>query len=155
VLELGIWHGGTLYHWLTEARRDAPVTVVAVDPEIIDERLFRSWAPDNVTLHLIEGRSSDPQTVHAVKEISSRYDWIFVDADHHYQAVEADWAAYRPLVVTGAVVFHDVTSSVNPDQEVPLFWADLKKAGWKTDEFSSPEGREAGWGGIGVVFPGC
>jgi cephalosporin hydroxylase len=150
VLELGVWHGGTLYHWLREARQDTPVLVVAVDSQITAPDLFRSWAPSNVRLELVEGRSCDPLTIRVVSSFSARFDWLFVDADHHYDCVNADWLAYGPMAET--VVFHDVASDVNEDQEVPLFWADLKRAGWRTDEFSDRDAAGAGWGGIGVVY---
>ena len=152
VLEIGVWHGGTLFHWLTQARRDVSVVVVGVDPEIVDERLFRSWAPDNVDLRFVVGRSGNPVTVRSVMSLLPRYDWVFIDGDHHYDCVNADWLAYASVKQT--VVFHDVFSQVNHDQQVPLFWNDLKAAGWKTEEFSSDAGAAAGWGGIGVVYPG-
>jgi len=146
VLELGVWHGGTLYRWLAEARNDVPVTVVAVDTVIVDPGLFASWKPKNVTLHLIEGASGDPATLAQVQEISDWFDWIFIDADHHYAAVQRDWELYGLL--GDAIVFHDVTSAVNHDQQVPLFWRDLKHEGWSTSEYTEP-GND--WGGIGIV----
>ena len=147
VLEIGVYHGGTLWYWLKEARRDAPVTVVAVDTfqEVDNRKLFPRWAPANVALWLVEGRSQD---VVAQVGMFAPFDWVFIDADHHDAAVRADWENYRPMVVKGGLVaFHDVAETDDPTVEVLPLWQEIQ-AGYDTREFVVGDGR---WG-VGVVF---
>jgi len=87
VLELGVGYGGSLFYWLRDARRDAHVTVVAVDSfhEYDNRSLFDDWVPDNVELHVIDGRTSELNTVARVYAIvPDEFDWVFIDADHSY-----------------------------------------------------------------------
>jgi cephalosporin hydroxylase len=149
VLELGVYYGGTLWHWLEFARRDVPVTVVAVDTfhEVDNRAAFEAWVPRNVTLQLVEGRSEDPATVAHVAMFAP-FEWVFVDADHHDANVRADWANYRPLVSPGGVMaFHDVAPTLDPTVEVEPFWNELR-ATETTMEFVVGDGRY----GIGVVL---
>lgn len=56
----------------------------------------------------LRGRSADPDIVRLVANYSRGIDLLFVDGDHSYEGVSADWAAYGPLLSAGAIVaFHD------------------------------------------------
>jgi predicted O-methyltransferase YrrM len=47
VLEIGTYHGGTLYHWLTNARKGAKVATVDSYAAGVDNRhLYNDWVPD-------------------------------------------------------------------------------------------------------------
>lgn len=153
VLEIGVAHGGSLFHWLNDARDDVPVTIVAVDDfaTFEDNRaLFPLWAPPNVTLHVIEGRSYGAQTTERVREIEQHFDWVFVDADHSYETVLADWLIYGRHARTCAL--HDIVSDarVHPEIEVDTLWAELRRK-YETREIV--DDAHAAWGGIGVVWP--
>jgi len=144
VLEIGSWHGGTLYHWLTNASPGA--VVVAVDDQHTNASQYRSWVPPDVELVTIQGDSHHPNTIHDVRQ-HGPYDWIFIDAGHTYADVLADWRTYRESATPHAVIaFHDITPTSDPDIDVAALWLQLAPVN-KTVEFSQPGGR-----GIGVIY---
>lgn len=150
LLEVGVAEGGTLYHWLREARRDLPVTVVAIDEQLRDEARFRSWAPATVDLHLLQGRSEDPAVLARAIGILPRFDWVYIDADHALEAARHDWQSFGALGRT--VVLHDITpASAYPEIEVWRLWQELLEQGWPTAEIVEPG---ASWGGFGIVRRG-
>ena len=54
----------------------------------------------------IRGFSTD--VVEAVRKITRRIDLLFIDGDHSYSAVKADWDTYKNFLVPGSIViFHD------------------------------------------------
>lgn len=109
VLEIGSWHGGTLWHWLQVAD-----TVVAVDDEMRREDEWRQWAADAGTeLHLLRGFSQEPEIVKQARALAP-YDLVFIDGDHRYESVRADWENFSPLVAPGGVIaFHDTQHPEN------------------------------------------
>lgn len=145
VLEVGTYHGGTLYHWLQYAAQDA--IVVSVDHHVhADNRhLFPTWARNDVHLHVISGDSTDPATAELAAE-HAPYDWIFIDADHHDASVRADWKLYGALAAPGGiVVFHDITPGPDPAIQVAPLWAELTTS-QDTSEIKLTNGF-----GIGIV----
>ena len=153
VLEIGTYEGGTLYHWLQNAPDGAVVVSVDDYRMGVDNRaLYPSWTPGWVTIRVFCGDSHDPSIVEAVAE-NGPYDFVFIDADHSYGAVKADWAMCREMCAPGAVVaFHDILppSAAHPEIEVSVLWEEIKAGGYETCEFVAD--RSAPWGGIGVVF---
>ena len=156
VLEIGTYHGGSLYHWLQNAQPGTTIVTVDSYRVGVDNRhLYPEWTPGDVTLHVIEGDSRHHDTVAAVAE-HGPYDFCFIDADHSYEAVLDDWRNYGPLV-NGLVCFHDI---VMLGEGVPRLWREIKDAGHRTREIVGPHqpgprnwGLEPDtpWGGIGVV----
>lgn len=153
VLEIGTYHGGTLYHWLSNAT--AETRIVSVDSYAVgvDNRaICREWAAEfDVPLELIDGDSRSAEIVQQVSE-HGPFDWLFIDAGHYYEEVRDDWENYRPLCSKGAlVVFHDILppSRTWPSIEVAWLWKEIKQYGWNTTEIISDP--EAEWGGIGIV----
>jgi predicted O-methyltransferase YrrM len=150
VLEVGTFHGGTLYHWLTNAPEGSTVVTVDSYAAGVDNRhLYGDWVPDGVSLQVIAGKSAAENTVTQAKAWAP-YDFIFIDAGHYYTEVRADWDAYLPLAQKGAVVaFHDIlTHSEHPEIEVGRLWAEIKQD-FETEEIIADP--EASWGGIGLV----
>jgi len=153
VLEIGTYHGGTLYHWLRNALKGA--TIVSVDsykagPD--NRTLYPDWTPAGVRLVTIQGDSHDTKTITKVKA-HAPYDWVWIDAGHRYNEVRKDWEAYGHMVSEGGLVcFHDIlpASRQHPDIEVSRLWQELKDAGYTTQEII---GTSIEWGGIGIVFP--
>jgi predicted O-methyltransferase YrrM len=146
VLEVGTYHGGTLYHWLQNAQPGA--VIVSIDHHIhADNRhLYPDWTTPDVELHVISGDSTDPDTATRAAR-HAPYDWIFIDADHHDPSVRADWRHYSPLAAPGSVVvLHDITETSDPSIDVAPLWAELTAA-HDTTEITEPGGF-----GIGVVL---
>ena len=121
VLEVGTWHGGTLWHWLQFAG-----SVVAIDDEMRLAADWRQWAEEaGATLHLLQGRSQDPAIVEQARELGP-YDFIFIDGDHTYEAVKADWANYRDMVWPGGVFcFHDTQHIGDATYGVEQLWGEI------------------------------
>jgi predicted O-methyltransferase YrrM len=65
-------------------------------------------------------------------------DLLFIDGDHSYEGVKADWAAYRPRMSPfGLVVFHDTIWDLKRNDKwyrsdigVPRFVEDLRQQGY-------------------------
>jgi len=105
VLEIGTYHGGTLYHWLRLAVPNATVVSVETYQTGVDNRhMYSSWTPDGIALHAIVGNSHDLATVETVRTLLPTIDFLFIDALHLYDAVLRDWTLYGPLVRRGGIV---------------------------------------------------
>lgn len=153
VLEIGTYHGGTLYHWLRNASADTKIVSVDSYAVGVDNReLCREWAREyDVALELISGDSRRKKTIEEV-ESHGPFDWIFIDAGHYYDEVRDDWENYRPMCSQGGIVaFHDILPPTRtwPDIQVAWLWKEIKAFGWTTEEFIADPNAE--WGGIGVV----
>lgn len=146
VLEIGTYHGGTLYHWLQNATLGT--LVVSVDSYVTDvdnRQLYPEWVPDGVDLYVIEGDNRDTRVLEQVDR-DSPYDWVFIDAGHLYDEVKSDWLNYGPMC-TGVVCFHDI---LHPD--VARLWAEVKTEHETRELISDPITEWDGWCGIGCVF---
>ncbi len=167
VLEIGSESGGTFYLWcqLTslgglKISLDKPDGASGswryVQPEKLAQRtaLFRSWAP---RVKVITGDSHDQKTYHEVLQTldGAKLDFLFIDGDHSYEGVAADWNDYRGLVREGGLVaFHDV-NHLGPQK----LWRSLKQD--HPCELNPPAGhngftfmefnQKLHWAGIGVV----
>jgi predicted O-methyltransferase YrrM len=102
-------------------------TVVAVDDEMRLASEWERWAAEaGADLHLLQGMSQDQAVVEQAASLGP-YDWVFVDADHRYFAVKADWENYRGMVAPGGVfVFHDTNHPENDaDYGVKQLWEEI------------------------------
>jgi SAM-dependent methyltransferase len=149
VLEIGCWQGGTMREWLSRAH---PGTlVVAIDDAHRNATAYGEWAAPGVDVLAFWGKSQEDGAC-AVAWAHGPYDWIFVDADHAYAAVKADWDLYRPMcqINGGRFLFHDISGGTSPIEEgVMQLWAELKAQGrWRMEEIEDNHGE---WGGIGIV----
>jgi predicted O-methyltransferase YrrM len=107
-----------------------------------------SWLSDS-ELFLLHGHSRDHGIIEAA-EHAGGYDMVFIDADHEYPSVLADWVTYGPMVNPGGmVVFHDITP--RPMYGVDRLWREMKtQPGARTVEIVENSGR---FNGIGVIWP--
>lgn len=150
-LEVGTWHGGTLWHFI---QHPATKRVVAVDDAMRNAAECQQWADDARTdLLLLHGPS---QNIHIVETVRANgpYDFVFIDADHTLVAVEQDWANYGTMVAEGgAVAFHDILART--DYGVSEIWEQIKLVpGTRTVEIAvSPNpADESERCGIGIVW---
>jgi predicted O-methyltransferase YrrM len=112
--------------------------------------------PDRHTLVVGDSLKTVPEFRRENPDIA--FDLIFIDGDHSYDAVKADFLAYSPLVRAGGLVaLHDIV----PDHRarygvetskssggVPLFWHELQKS-HRTEELVEDPDQD-GYG-IGLV----
>lgn len=110
-VEIGLGHGGTHMLWKQMFRR-----VVTVDVEWRAQMAFLAGLKDRNGSFMVCSRSSDAA---AVKEVGAlvdeAVDLLFIDGDHSYESVKADWELYMPMLVQGGVVaMHDTRSFDGP-----------------------------------------
>lgn len=148
ILEIGAWHGGTLWHWL---RVGTVVTVI--DDEMRMADLWQEWAAlEDAELHLLKGVSQDPAIL-ADAAKNDPYDVLFIDGDHSYEAVRQDWENYSPMVGSGGMVaLHDIVE--RPGYGVSRLWGEIKSVPgmrWMEIVETVEPGNESRCG-IGVVW---
>ena len=87
----------------------------------------------------ITGDSHDPEVVKSV----GVFDFVFIDGDHTYDGVSADYKNYRGRKITG---FHDIA---NGKQFVPQFWGEIISGNKrKYKMFVNPDMKY----GIGAIY---
>jgi cephalosporin hydroxylase len=163
VLEIGTAKGGTLFLWGQLAAPDAHL--ISVDLPFgqfgggyppFKVPFYRSFARANQRIDLIRGDSHDPKTFGQITAaLAGRLvDFLFIDGDHSFDGVSADYEMYRPLVSPdGLIAFHDIVHG-EPDAvgEVPRFWQQLKSREQGRHEIVEfVENWKQGGLGIGVI----
>ena len=163
VLEIGTARGGTLYLW-TQAGA-AGATIVSVDlPEgdfggaYPEDKVpfYKAFARPGQRLHLLRKDSHDPKTIAEVRHLfdNAEVDFAFIDGDHTYEGVKADFFDYGPLVRPGGLIaFHDILPRPDmPSIQVDRFWRELKSTHRTRDIIGTDaSGRKIG---IGLLYVG-
>lgn len=166
VVEIGTMQGGTLAAWCACAADDA--VIVSVDLPggewgggYNEERAdaIRDFARPGQELVLIQGNSQDPGTIDLVKRTldGRTVDFLFIDGDHTWEGVAADWNNYHGLVAPGGLVaFHDILPHpFVPRLKVDAFWHAISRALGDLPQWEftiDGDHRTWGpWGGIGVI----
>ena len=119
--EIGVWHGATTC-WLRRAMAQQG-SLVAIDPypvgklgfsaqRIIAHREVSKISKGSVTWLRTTGSE-------AARELSSSiFDFVFVDGDHSYKGLQADWEGWSKLISLGGIIaLHDSRSS--PSRQIP------------------------------------
>ena len=161
LLEIGTARGGTLYLWAQAAKKDA--TIVSVDlPDgefggsypACRVPFYQCFTTNTQKLHLLRKDSHHPRTVEEVKQLfgGPMVDFAFIDGDHSYEGVKADFFNYAPLVKSGGIIaLHDILPYPPiPEIQVSRFWKEIRDS-YKTEEIIDPESHRRKIG-IGVVF---
>jgi predicted O-methyltransferase YrrM len=161
VCEIGTAAGGTLYLLTRVSAPDA--LVVSIDLTIsphtraLRERLAR---PGQRVVSLAGDSHSEETAVRMEQLLDGQpLDALFIDGDHSYDGVRADFERYGRLVRSGGIIaLHDVnedfrtrhgivTPSISGD--VPRFWRELKERHRTEELIADPE--QDGFG-IGLVY---
>lgn len=159
-LEIGTARGGTLL-FLTRLA-SATATIVSVDLpggkfgggySTRRQWFYQRFARSKQRLHLLRGDSHSPEMVTRAKNIfgSQKIDYLFIDGDHRYEGVKADFEMYGPMVRNGGVIiFHDIVEGPSENVGgVPKFWREIK-CRYRHAEFVE-DWRQGGLG-IGVLY---
>lgn len=141
-VEVGSFAGGTLWAWMQFCPR-----VIGLD---MPPKGFTTGRQLNeLGCEVLLGDSHDPAMVAELEDMlaGEPVDLLFIDGDHTFEGVKADYEMYSPLVRPGGLIaFHDVCGHPTmPFIEVDRFWATLP--GDKEEFIAGPEL----WGGIGVL----
>ena len=147
ILEIGVHHGGTLWHWINEAPDYA--RIVAVDNYHINSHLYSDWLTRPLHLVKVHGDSTALETTDKIID-DGPYDFVFIDGGHDFKTVNSDWATVQAALNENAIVaFHDILP--HPHSEVSKLWDWIKKLElYKTQELIS-DPNQTGCG-IGVVY---
>ena len=145
ILEIGCYDGGSS-HYLS----NFAATMITIDNN--DPCRFK---PDELPCSdytYISGDSHDPKMNRYFG--SQVWDFVFIDGDHSYEGVKADFYNVLPYLKKGTpVAFHDIVMSPFHHTHgcyVGEFWRDLKKE-FKATEFSEIVTNKE-WAGIGIVW---
>lgn len=162
VIEIGTLHGGTALQF-AQVFNAKVITVDLPMGEFGGHSHGYTWEKANERSAALKqlnrkicpvlGNSQDPKVEARVVNLlgDQLADVLFIDGDHSFAGVSADFDRYEKHVRTGGIVaFHDINNTalhISNGCFVHEFWAYLKTR-YGTDEMSI--GHE--WGGIGVVW---
>jgi predicted O-methyltransferase YrrM len=160
LVEIGTASGGTLFLLAQTAAPGALLISIDLSRAMFGggyarwrAPLYRSFAGQEQRIELIRGDSHDSATFERVVELldGSAVDVLFIDGDHRYEGVKADFDRYGKLVAPdGIVAFHDIVPGETEFVGgVPDFWQEVKE-GRDTRELVDDWDR--GSCGIGVIY---
>ena len=112
ILEIGVGNGGATMFWM-DAIADGGLVVGINQPGLVPKHLDQLINRSNKTFKFIYEKSQDLKTVDMVNSYMLRgtVDFLFIDGDHDYAVVKADYENYSPFVRPGGIIgFHDVAS---------------------------------------------
>ncbi|HLT58947.1 MAG: class I SAM-dependent methyltransferase [Limnochordales bacterium] len=161
MLEIGTANGGSLFLFcrvLPPGARiisiDLPGGAFGGGYDESREPLYRAFALPGQELHLIRADSHQPATRRQAAALlqGKPLDFLFIDGDHTYSGVQADFEMYSPLVRReGLVAFHDIVvvpPHIAVGVDVHTYWQRIRSH-YHFQEFI--ENPAQGWGGIGVL----
>jgi len=161
ILEIGTARGGTLYLWTQSATDNA--VIVSVDLPggefggaypLCRVPFYKSFAKPEQKIHLLRKDSHAAQTIKEVEGLfgNRSVDFAFIDGDHTYEGVKADFLNYGDFVRPGGVIaFHDILPTLEfPDIQVFRLWQEIKEK-YPTKELIGPEGSGRKIG-IGLIL---
>jgi predicted O-methyltransferase YrrM len=157
VVEIGTAAGGMFYCLCQVAAPDALVVSIDIGDggsfgggqTDAETRLFETFRQRNQRLAFLRGSSLS----HAIREQliallgGQPIDVMFIDGDHNYGAVKADFEMYRGLMRPGGIVgFHDIClfpETHGAGLEVGILWKELKARGEEVREFIESSGARS------------
>lgn len=159
--EIGCYRGGTLFLFCQAAASDAHLISLDLAHTPERTRAYRHFQKRGQRLSFVRGDSHQPQTAKRVQKLlrGAQLDFLFIDGDHSYAGVRADFEMYAPLVRSGGLIaLHDIMpdrsvlhgeQTVAHSGEVYRFWRELK-ASYAHEEYIQASDQD-GYG-IGVVI---
>jgi cephalosporin hydroxylase len=151
VCEIGAYHAGTS---VLLSRVLHPDTLVVMDLYTKNRWRLRRAAPYDQTIHIISGDSMQPLVIERLRRKlrGRQVDLLFIDGDHRWDGVRADFLNYRGFVRNGGLIaFHDICEFRDRTAwsgDVPKFWK-LVRSIYESNEFVDAENQDGL--GIGVI----
>lgn len=148
IVEIGSWKGRSTIWLANGTRAGAGLPIYAVDPHsTVDQEEFNANRStfDEFTQNIAAAGVADlvrplvATSSEAARDFDEPIALLFIDADHSYPAVRADFEQWRDKIRPGgAVCFHDVWKRSGPWQVIV--------------EEIAHSGRYAGFGVAGSIF---
>lgn len=147
LLEIGSLYGGTLWYWSHLPSIELLVTIdlPTTHPTVADgvreaRQHWNDWWGHEVQFLDFEADSHAPATVDHVRALGP-FDFVFIDGDHTYEGVRADWLAWSPLVRPGGLVaFHDTWPNRDRHEPGVVRWVDELRHHLPSIEWTDPDG---------------
>jgi len=146
ILDIGCYDGGSTFYLNHFAKNH--ITIDLHDPSRFDVNYMTA----SETYEYIGGDSHLP----TMEQYFKKYDWdfVFIDGDHSYEGVKADFYNVLPFLKKGTpVAFHDTVISEFHHTHgcfVGEFWRDLQVE-YKATRFAEFK-TNPDWAGIGIVW---
>ena len=108
-VEIGAYCGASASLMASHTRRTDVISLdlgSPIPPEIPEKNVAKFKRPANNYTY-IQGSSYDKESIAKLKELVTEIDILFIDGDHSYHGVKADFEAYRDLVAAGGFVVFD------------------------------------------------
>jgi predicted O-methyltransferase YrrM len=161
VVEIGTANGATLFALTRVAADDAVVVSVDLPGGLFGggypawkKTIYSRFARPAQRVHLLRANSHEEQTFERVRQLtgSGSVDILFIDGDHTYEGVRADFLRYRELVRPGGLIFfHDIIKNTfDPGVQVDRFWRELVARKWLDGCKEFVQDHQQGLAGIGV-----
>lgn len=162
--EIGADKGGTLALFASVASPNAQILSLDIAYPGTRSAVYRTLAARGQKVTCMEANSHLSDTLESVKQWlnGELLDFLFIDGDHSYQGVKADYEMYSPLVRPGGIVaFHDIVpdfmtrfgeESLSDVGDVPRYWSELKSTVGEWKEFVEDPAQD-GYG-IGMIRVG-
>lgn len=132
VVELGTDIGRSAAFIMTQLRGDAEFVTIEIGSQ---PRTDLAACQGDPRLRIVEGGSLDPRVYGNLSSI----DLLFIDTDHRYEQIFAEWGIYQERLSPGAVVVFD---DIHLNEGMERFWAEV--SGQKVD--AGKDIHFSGWG---------
>ena len=158
--EIGSGLGGTLFLLTRVCDPDAVIVTIDLDHSLVRSRINSLMGQERQRIISIRGDSTARETLARVKSALGKntLDCLFIDGDHSFDGVMADFANYSPLVRRGGkILFHDIVTDFKTrfgidtgsrTGGVPEFWSSLAGQ-FKSEEWI--EDPEQDGYGLGLI----
>jgi cephalosporin hydroxylase len=159
-LEIGTQNGGTLFLLASMCAPDAELVSIDISYNRIKRYSFPRLGRKQQRIVCLQADSHAPATRQRVERqlADQKLDFLFIDGDHTFEGVAADFQLFAPLVRPGGIIaFHDIIpdfqtrygiATGNWTGEVPRFWSEIRR-GYEAEEII--EDTESDGYGIGVI----
>jgi len=116
IAEIGSYIGASACCFGAAASADKNTQIICIDTwnnDAMSEGNRDTWAESKKNTasfsdFVVPVRGFSTDVVEQVRKIAPSLDLLFIDGDHSYEGVKADWEAYKDFLNPGAiVVFHD------------------------------------------------
>jgi cephalosporin hydroxylase len=158
ICEIGTASGGHIY--MLASSFPTLSTLIGVDIHVWNQAFLQMLGRSDLSIHLVNGDSTSVAVNKAVRSVApgDGLDLLFIDGDHSYAGVKADYLNYRGLVRDGGLIaFHDIIQdhaggrdrlTGNWTGDVPELWGRLKASAPSVEFVRRPD--QDGYG-IGVL----